>query len=228
MLGLQALLPAWAQTGSAGLGPTMPTLAGTEIALRVGHTPFTVGGRTGHAITVNDTLPAPLLRLREGQNVRLSVTNTLDEDTSIHWHGILLPFQMDGVPGVSFPGIRPSETFVYEFPVRQAGTFWYHSHSGLQEPVGHYGPIIIDPAAPDPVDYDREHVLVLSDWSFTHPHEIMMRLKQSPGYFNHQRTTLAGLFSGEDRISAADRRMTAISSSDLIMRASQRMPVAST
>ena len=209
MLGLQALLPAWAQTGSAGLGPTMPTLAGTEIALRVGHTPFTVGGRTGHAITVNDTLPAPLLRLREGQNVRLSVTNTLDEDTSIHWHGILLPFQMDGVPGVSFPGIRPSETFVYEFPVRQAGTFWYHSHSGLQEPVGHYGPIIIDPAAPDPVDYDREHVLVLSDWSFTHPHEIMMRLKQSPGYFNHQRTTLAGLFSGEDRISAADRRMWA-------------------
>lgn len=209
MLGLQALLPAWAQTGSAGLGPTMPTLAGAEIALRVGHTPFTVGGRTGHAITVNDTLPAPLLRLREGQNVRLSVTNTLDEDTSIHWHGILLPFQMDGVPGVSFPGIRPSETFVYEFPVRQAGTFWYHSHSGLQEPVGHYGPIIIDPAAPDPVDYDREHVLVLSDWSFTHPHEIMMRLKQSPGYFNHQRTTLAGLFSGEDRISAADRRMWA-------------------
>jgi CopA family copper-resistance protein len=209
MLGLQALLPAWAQTGSAGLGPTMPTLAGAEIALRVGHTPFTVGGRTGHAITVNDTLPAPLLRLREGQNVRLSVTNTLDEDTSIHWHGILLPFQMDGVPGVSFPRIRPSETFVYEFPVRQAGTFWYHSHSGLQEPVGHYGPIIIDPAAPDPVDYDREHVLVLSDWSFTHPHEIMMRLKQSPGYFNHQRTTLAGLFSGEDRISAADRRMWA-------------------
>lgn len=209
VLGLQALLPAWAQTGSAGLGPTLPTLLGPDIALRVGRTPFRVGGRTGHAITVNDTLPAPLLRLREGQNVRLSVANTLDEDTSIHWHGILLPFQMDGVPGVSFPGIRPGETFTYEFPVRQAGTYWYHSHSGLQEPVGHYGPIIIDPAAPDPIEYDREHVLVLSDWSFTHPHDIIMRLKQSPGYYNHQRTTLAGLFSGEDRISAADRRMWA-------------------
>ena len=149
LVGLQAMLPAWARTGTAGLGPTPPALTGPEIALRIGHTPFTVGGRTGHAITVNDTLPAPLLRLREGQSVRLSVTNTLDEDTSIHWHGVLLPFQMDGVPGVSFPGIRPGETFTYEFPVRQAGTFWYHSHSGLQEPLGHYGPIIIDPAAPD-------------------------------------------------------------------------------
>jgi CopA family copper-resistance protein len=139
----------------------------------------------------------------------LAVTNTLDEDTSIHWHGILLPFQMDGVPGISFPGIRPRETFVYEFPIIQAGTFWYHSHSGLQEALGHYGPIIIDPASPDPVDYDREHVLVLSDWSFMHPHQILARLKQSPGYFNYQRTTVAGLVSGEDRMSAADRRMWA-------------------
>mgnify|MGYP003386186710 FL=1 len=207
MLGLQGLLPAWAQTGSPGLGPTLPTLTGPDIALRIGHTPFSVGGRTGHAIAINDMLPAPLLRLREGQNVRLSVTNTLEEDTSIHWHGILLPFQMDGVPGVSFPGIRPGATFVYEFPIRQAGTFWYHSHSGLQEALGHYGPIVIDPANADPVAYDREHVLVLSDWSFMHPHEILTRLKQSPGYFNYQRTTLAGLLSGKDRMNAADRRM---------------------
>lgn len=208
MLGLQGLLPAWAQTGSPGLGPTLPALTGPHIALNVGHMPFTVGGRTGHAITINDLLPAPLLRMREGQNVRLSVTNNLEEDTSIHWHGILLPFQMDGVPGISFPGIRPRETFVYEFPIRQAGTFWYHSHSGLQEALGHYGPIIIDPAN-DPIAYDREHVLVLSDWSFTHPHEILTRLKQSPGYFNYQRNTVAGLVSGADRMSAADRRMWA-------------------
>ncbi len=208
-LGLDGLLPAWAQTGSNGIPPTLTTLSGAEIALAVGETPFTVGGRTGHAITVNGVLPAPLLRLREGQNIRLAVTNNLNEDTSIHWHGFLLPFQMDGVPGVSFPGIRPHETFVYEFPVRQAGTFWYHSHSGLQEALGHYGPIIIDPASPDPVAYDREHVLVLSDWSFMHPHMILARLKQSPGYFNYQRTTVAGLLSGEDRMSAADRRMWA-------------------
>src|SRR3546814_6854282 len=156
--------------------------------------------------------PAPLLRLREGRNVRLAVTNTLDEDTSIHWHGVLLPFQMDGVPGVSFPGIRPGETFVYEFPVKQAGTFWYHSHSDLQEALGHYGPIIIDPAAPDPVAYDREHVLVLSDWSFVHPHMLMQRLKQEAGYFNRQNLTLGGLLGGDDpeqRMSLEDRAMWA-------------------
>src|SRR3546814_296589 len=165
----------------------MPTLSGETIDLTIGHSPFTVGGRTGQAVTINGTLPAPLLRLREGRNVRLAVTNTLDEDTSIHWHGVLLPFQMDGVPGVSFPGIRPGETFVYEFPVKQAGTFWYHSHSDLQEALGHYGPIIIDPAAPDPVAYDWEHVLVLSDWSFVHPHMLMQRLKPEAGYFNRDR-----------------------------------------
>jgi CopA family copper-resistance protein len=208
-LAFESMLPAWAQTGSPGIAPAMTTLAGPDVALSIGRSPFMVGGRTGHAVTINGTLPAPLLRLREGQNVRLAVTNTLDEDTSIHWHGVLLPFQMDGVPGISFPGIRPRETFVYEFPIIQAGTFWYHSHSGLQEALGHYGPIIIDPASRDPVEYDREHVLVLSDWSFMHPHQILARLKQSPGYFNYQRTTLAGLLSGEDRMNAADRRIWA-------------------
>ena len=207
LLGLQGLLPAWAQTGSAGLRSDLPSLVGPNIDLTVGHSPFSVGGRTGHAVTVNGLLPAPLLRLREGQNVRLSVTNTLDEDTSIHWHGLLLPFQMDGVPGISFPGIKPHETFVYEFPIKQSGTYWYHSHSGLQEAMGHYGPIVIDPASADPVAYDREHVLVLSDWSFLHPHEILAKLKKSPGYFNRQRTTLSGLISGADGMSLEERRM---------------------
>jgi len=176
----------------------MPTVSGDDIALRIGRSPFTVGGRTGQAITVNGTLPAPLIRLREGQNVRLAVTNDLEEDTSIHWHGFLLPFQMDGVPGISFPGIRPRETFVYEFPIRQAGTYWYHSHSGLQEPLGHYGPIVIDPTDPDPVAYDREHVLVLSDWSFMNPHTIMRKLKAQSDYFNRQELTLSGLFRDAD------------------------------
>jgi CopA family copper-resistance protein len=192
------LLPAWAQSGTHGLKADLPTLSGEDIALRIGHSPFTVGGRTGQAITINGTLPAPLLRLREGQNVRLAVTNDLEEDTSIHWHGFLLPFQMDGVPGVSFPGIRPRGTFVYEFPVRQAGTYWYHSHSGLQEQLGHYGPIIIDPADPDPVAYDREHVLVLSDWSFMDPKTIMRKLKAESHYFNRQELTLSGLFRKDD------------------------------
>ncbi|CAN5254746.1 copper resistance system multicopper oxidase [soil metagenome] len=204
------LLPVWAQSGTRGLKPDTPTLSGEDIALKIGHRPFTVGGRTGQAITINETLPAPLLRLHEGQHVRLAVTNDLEEPSSIHWHGILLPFQMDGVPGLSFPGIRPRETFVYEFPIRQAGTFWYHSHSGLQEQLGHYGPIVIDPADPDPVVYDREHVLVLSDWSFMHPHTIMRKLKAQSDYFNRQELTLAGLIrtgDQEQQMSLDDRLM---------------------
>ena len=206
--GVAGLLPAWAQSGTPGL-PAMPVLSGEDIRLRVGHSPFTVGGRTGHAVTLNGVLPAPLIRLREGQNVRLHVENTLDEDTSIHWHGLLLPFEMDGVPGVSFPGIKPRTTFTYEFPVRQNGTYWYHSHSGHQEQQGHYGPLVIDPAGADPVAYDREHVIVLSDWSFLHPHQLITRLKQEGGYFNRQKQTLLGQLRGgpEERMPAAERAM---------------------
>jgi len=210
-LGLSGLFPAWAQSGSAGIPPALPTLSGEDINLTIGHSSFAVAGRSGHAITINGTLPAPLIRLREGQNVRIAVTNTLDEDTSIHWHGLILPFRMDGVPGVSFPGIRPRETFTYEFPIRQSGTYWYHSHSGLQEQQGHYGPLVIDPAGADPVGYDREHVVVLSDWSFLHPHQIIAKLRQQAGYFNRRRPTLAGRLSGdpEHQMSAADREVFA-------------------
>jgi CopA family copper-resistance protein len=210
-LGLTGLFPAWAQSGTAGIRADLATLEGDEIRLSIGHTNFTVGGRTGHAVTVNGGLPGPLLRLREGRDVRIAVTNTLAEDTSIHWHGLLLPFQMDGVPGISFPGIRPGETFTYQFPVRQAGTYWYHSHSGLQEQEGLYGPLVIDPAGADAVPYDREHVIVLSDWSFLHPHRIFERLKQEGGYFNRRHLTLAGRLAGdpEHQMSAADRAMWA-------------------
>ena len=211
-LGLAPLFPAWAQTGSAGIRADMTTLTGPDIKLTVDRSRFTVGGRTGDAVTVNGTIPAPLVRLREGQNVRIAVENRLrDEDTSIHWHGFILPFQMDGVPGISFPGIPPGETFVYEFPVVQNGTYWYHSHSGLQEQQGHYGPIVIDPAERDPVEYDREHVIVLSDWTFLHAHQVIEKLKQEAGYFNRQRLTLAGRLSGdpEHRMPASDRAMWA-------------------
>lgn len=125
--GMSGLFPAWAQSGSAGLAPSSPMLAGDDIHLRIANSTFTVGGRTGHAVTMNGVLPAPLIRLREGQNVRLHVENTLDEDSSIHWHGLIVPFQMDGVPGVSFPGIKPRTTFTYEFPIVQSGTYWYDS-----------------------------------------------------------------------------------------------------
>ena len=198
-LGLSTKIPAWAQPGSAGLPADMPTLTGEEIRLSIGRTMFRVGGRMGHAITVNGALPAPLIRLREGQNLRVLVENELDEDSSIHWHGLLLPFQMDGVPGISFPGIKPGATFTYEFPIKQAGTYWYHSHSGLQEQLGLYGPIVIDPAAGAPAPYDREHVILLSDWTFMQPHHIVAKLKQQGAYFNRQKQSAT---SGSMRASA--------------------------
>jgi FtsP/CotA-like multicopper oxidase with cupredoxin domain len=201
---LGTLLPSWAATVAQGATPAMPTLAGDDIKLLVGHTRVSIEGKATHAVTINGTVPGPLLRLKEGQRVRIAVTNTLDEDTSIHWHGLLVPPEMDGVPGVSFPGIRGGETFVYEFPLLQSGTYWYHSHSGLQEAVGHYAPIVIEPAHRDPVQSDREHVIVLADHSEMHPHVVFKRLKQQGGVFNHQRQTIAGLLAGEDQ-SPAER-----------------------
>ena len=201
---LSALLPRWAASAARGMPATMPTLSGDDIKLTIGHTPVSIDGKTSHAITINGTVPGPLLRLKEGQRVRIAVTNTLDVDTSIHWHGLLVPFEMDGVPGVSFPGIPPGQTFVYEFPVIQSGTYWYHSHSGMQKAEGHYAPIVIEPAHADPVQSDRDHVIVLADHSETHPHLIFKRLKQQGGVFNFQRQTLAGLLAGEDQ-SIADR-----------------------
>ncbi|MCK0531856.1 copper resistance system multicopper oxidase [Sphingobium agri] len=201
---LSRFVPAWAQSGTSGLVSSPEALTGENIALTVSEGHFSTGGRSAHAVMINGTLPAPLIRLKEGQNVCLHVTNRLKEDTSIHWHGLIVPFQMDGVPGISFPGIRPGETFIYDFPVRQSGTYWYHSHSGMQEAVGHYGPIVIDPAGLDPVQADREHVIVLSDWSPLHPHVLLKRLKQMSGYFNMQKQTLAGLLAGKDQ-SARER-----------------------
>ena len=196
---LAPLFPAWARMGTRGIVGPLPTLAGPDVALAIHHMMLTTDGTTTHAIGINGTVPAPLIRLREGQRVRLAVTNRLDEDSSIHWHGLLVPSAMDGVPGVSFPGIRSGATFTYEFPVIQSGTYWYHSHSGLQEQLGLYGPIVIDPAGPDPIVSDREHVIVLADHSAMMPHEIFRKLRAESGYFNYQKQTLAGLFAGRDQ-----------------------------
>ena len=199
-LALSAWMPAWAQPVSAGIVKPLPMVTGNDITLKIAHQMMMIDGRASHAIGINGTVPAPLIRLRQGQTARLSVINDLDEDSSIHWHGLLVPFQFDGVPGISFPGIKPKSTFVYEFPIVQAGTYWYHSHSGLQEQMGHYGPIVIDPEGEDPIRSDREHVIVLSDHSQMHPHAIFRKLKQvGGGYLNYQRQTLAGLLAKEDQ-----------------------------
>ncbi len=188
LAGLTHLLPNYA------LGEVNKSKQSNEnkiIDLIIDRTPFVVNGKTGSAVTINGTVPGPLLRFREGEDAVIRVTNKLQEATSIHWHGILVPPEMDGVPGVSFFGIKPGETFTYRFPVKQSGTYWYHSHSGGQELEGMYGPIIIDPVKSDPIIYDREFVVVLSDWSFTDPMTVIGKLKKQSAYFNYQKRTVA-------------------------------------
>ena len=165
-------------------------LRGTELSLAIGRSAVNFTGRTRGAITVNGSLPAPILRLREGDTVNLRVANTLtDEMTSIHWHGILLPANMDGVPGLSFNGIAPGEAYQYRFQLKQSGTYWYHSHSLFQEQAGLYGALIVDPLAPPPYHFDREHVVMLSDWTDIDPDALFRRMKKMPMHDNtYQRT----------------------------------------
>ena len=203
---LASWFPAWAQPVSQGIVRPLRTVSGEDITLTIARQTMMIDGRSSPAIGINGTVPAPLIRLREGQMVRLNVVNDLDEDSSIHWHGILVPPQHDGVPGISFPGIKPRSSYLYEFPIKQNGTYWYHSHSGLQEQLGHYGPIVIDPAGEDPVQYDREHVIVLSDHSQMSPEAIFRNMKVNPGGFNFQKQTLAGLLAGRDQ-TAKERMM---------------------
>jgi CopA family copper-resistance protein len=194
------VMPTWAQSVSAGMVAPLPTVSGSDIALSIGNVALRVDGKVSKAIGINGTVPGPLIRLKQGQGVRLRVTNSLPQASSIHWHGVLVPFTMDSVPGVSFPGIAPGKTFDYSFPIIQAGTYWYHSHSGYQEQDGLYGPIVIDPAGPDPVAFDREHVVILSDHSPMLGATIFRKLKQmGGGYFNMQRQTLSGLIAGRDQ-----------------------------
>ncbi|MBV7257447.1 copper resistance system multicopper oxidase [Pacificimonas sp. WHA3] len=211
-LAAASALPAWARGAHVG-GPHLrkgfDEVAGDSIDLTIARGHRMVEGRSGMGIAVNGSVPGPLVRLREGQHVRLNVTNGLDEDSSIHWHGLLVPFQYDGVPGISFPGIAPGETFTYDFPIRQSGTYWWHSHSNLQEQAGHYGPIIVDPAGPDPVQADRDYVLLLSEFTPLHPHMIMKKLKGGEGYFNYQQRTWTDDYplTGQDRRMWAEMRM---------------------
>lgn len=165
-------------------------LTGTDFRLTLDSASVNLTGRRRPATLVNGSLPAPTLRWREGDTVTLAVTNQLAETSSIHWHGLLLPFQMDGVPGLSFDGIPPGETFTYRFPVKQNGTYWYHSHSGFQEQSGLYGAIVIDPAEPEPHPVDRDYVMVLSDWSDESPDHIYATLKKLSHYYNFNERTV--------------------------------------
>jgi CopA family copper-resistance protein len=168
-------------------------LHGSEFHLEIGETPVNFTGAARIGTTVNGQLPAPLLRWREGDTVTLHVTNRLREQTSIHWHGILLPTEMDGVPGLSFPGIDPGQTFTYRFAVRQSGTYWYHSHSGFQEQTGLYGAIVIDPRRRDPIASDRDYTVLLSDWTDEDPMRLFNKLKVMPEYYNRIQPSVQSL-----------------------------------
>ncbi|BBD80165.1 copper resistance system multicopper oxidase [Aerosticca soli] len=189
-LGLLRPSKVWALTS-----PGQPTvLSGTDFHLEVAETPVNYTGAPRMAITVNGSLPGPILRWKEGTTVTLRVTNRLHSQTSIHWHGILLPFQMDGVPGIAFDGIAPGETFVYRFEVRQSGTYWYHSHSRFQEQTGLFGPLVIEPAGPERYPTDRDYVVMLNDWTDEDPEHIFAKLKKQSDYFNFTQPTVPDFF----------------------------------
>ena len=178
--------PVWAVTS-----PGEPqVLAGTEFDLFIGETPINITGNPRNAMTINGGIPGPLLRWREGDTVTLRVKNRLKENTSIHWHGILLPANMDGVPGLSFHGIEPGGMYVYTFQLRQNGTYWYHSHSGLQEQSGVYGPLVIDAKEPEPFQYDRDYVVMVTDWTDEDPASLMNTLKKQSDYYNYNKRTV--------------------------------------
>jgi CopA family copper-resistance protein len=164
-------------------------LSGRDFDLSIGETIVDFTGHRRHAVVVNGGLPGPLLRWREGETVTLRVRNTLAERSSIHWHGIVLPADMDGVPGLSFMGIPPGGSYTYRFTVNQAGTYWYHSHSRFQEQVGLYGPIVVEPRGGERFPVDREHVVLLSDWSDTDPERIYATLKKHSDYYNFGKPT---------------------------------------
>lgn len=200
-LGGAAMLGGLIKPASASVDSTQSNvLSGTDFALEIGETPVNFTGAARMATTVNGQLPGPTLRWREGTTVTLRVTNRLRVPTSIHWHGIILPAGMDGVPGLSFHGIASGETFTYRFPVRQSGTYWYHSHSGFQEQIGLYGALVIDPAQPDSIRAEREYVVMLNDWTDEDPPAIFAHLKKMPAYYNRGELTARDFLDDVSRV----------------------------
>ena len=202
-MGLPVMKSAWASPAATTTGYAAE-LSGTEFHLVIAETPVNFTGNTRMATTINGSIPGPTLRWREGDTVTIRVTNTLAVDSSIHWHGMLLPFQMDGVPGLSFKGIAPGETFVYQFKVQQTGTYWYHSHSAMQEQTGMYGAIVIEPANASR-RADRDYVVQLSDWTDEDPMQIFHKLKHQSDYYNFNQPTVPDFFRdvSRDGLSAA-------------------------
>ncbi|MDZ5741521.1 copper resistance system multicopper oxidase [Pseudomonas asiatica] len=201
--------PVWAVTS-----PGQPNvLSGTDFDLYIGELPVNITGASRTAMAINGSIPGPILRWREGDTVTLRVRNRLQQDTSIHWHGIILPANMDGVPGLSFHGIAPDGMYEYKFKVQQNGTYWYHSHSGFQEQVGVYGALVIDAKEPEPFTYDRDYVVMLSDWTDEDPARVLSKLKKQSDYYNYHKRTVGDFVNDVSEMgwsaAVADRKMWA-------------------
>ncbi len=201
--------PVWAVTS-----PGQPNvLSGTDFDLYIGELPVNITGTARTAMAINGSIPGPILRWREGDTVTLRVRNRLQQDTSIHWHGIILPANMDGVPGLSFHGIAPDGMYEYRFKVQQNGTYWYHSHSGFQEQVGVYGALVIDAKEPEPFSYDRDYVVMLSDWTDEDPARVLSKLKKQSDYYNYHKRTVGDFVNDVSEMgwsaAVADRKMWA-------------------
>ena len=188
-LAVLGMKPALSLANKKQASAALPILKGNRFDLDIGYKQVNFTGKTTLANTVNGSIPAPTLRFKQGQRVHLNVNNHLAEDSSIHWHGLILPNKMDGVPGLTFAGIKPGERYNYSFDINQYGTYWYHSHSGFQEQKGVYGAIIIDPIEPEPFSYDREFTVVLSDWTDEDPGKIYHKLKKVSHYYNTRERT---------------------------------------
>src|SRR6516164_1965071 len=193
--GSAVLLSPWRGVSCAAAEAARSVLVGPDFDLTIGETSVNYTGRRRTATCVNGQVPAPLLRMRQGDMVTIRVTNRLPVRSAIHWHGLLLPADMDGVPGLSFPGIEAGSTFVYRFRVKQSGTYWYHSHARFQEQTGLYGPIVIEPAGGERHGSDREYIVLLSDWSDADPEWIYATLKRHSGYFNFGKHTAGDFFA---------------------------------
>ncbi|WP_322038481.1 copper resistance system multicopper oxidase [Burkholderia cenocepacia] len=212
--GLVGGLGIWRPQVWAMTSPDQPRVqAGNDFDLSISEAPINITGRARTATMINGTLPGPVLRWKEGDVVTLRVANRMSDQTSIHWHGIIVPANMDGVPGLSFNGIDPGETYTYRFKVKQHGTYWYHSHSSLQEQTGVYGPLVIDPKDPEPFKYDRDYVVMLSDWTDENPKRVKAKLKKQSNYYNFHQRTFGDFIRDvkKDGLSAtiADRKMWA-------------------
>ncbi len=206
--GVLAAFPSIIHAASSLVADTItgntPELSGKVIELVIDESPVNFTGVVRMATTINGSIPAPTLRLREGDDVTIKVTNKLSVPSSIHWHGIILPYQMDGVPGISFKGIMPGETFVYKFKLQQSGTYWYHSHSGFQEMTGMYGALIIEPKETDIISSDNEHVIQLSDWTDDDPMALFRKLKVQSDTFNFSQPTVPEFFADVSKTSVAN------------------------